>query len=1126
MTDGADLFASDFTYSFLANIETSGPQCPRRVRIPPAALEAMANMERQFWEIKSAHFDVVIFFKKGKFYELYDCDAVIANREFGLKMVCDTTNRGKMRMAGVPEQSFHEWARLFVFRGYKIGRVEQMSPGSDDGDNEGGGSSSSKVKIVPRQLVQILTKGTVTDPSMISGHDACFVLSLVVVMEGGGSQSRLRVAAVAVDLGRSVVYRASCGGHHQPHADSDRNKEEEEQGVLSEATIAELAALLLHLRPKEVILPCSDDSEEAQRSLRHVLQFPAQPAANNNGSSSLHQVRNAQQQLQRWLVSSEWQNQMELEVLHPDDIQRNGLPSHQNSLGHVDPSIRLLAMYLKSLKMHDTVEPLLLQGPIETFEDHLLSRSPVVMSASSGSEQQESVLVRERRWDKGVVLDAAAISNLELVSNLKDHTEKHSLYACLCRCATNGGRRLFRTWLLRPPSLPQTVIERQRAVRAIQALGLISGWGPLDIVVSSQDDFAADASSRKRTRDSDAVGKKNDFQQVFQTLFQTDFDRSMSRLGELKRENPNVAFVDPLLQYQKHLQLILTTIHGFQELSKWAKEAHAFVEDSLEPMYLKAERQRLGLAEDAVVPKPRLLMELLEAMMRVAPTVDQLHSLFDVKRATKSGTVIPNRGTMPEYDDACDQLQELEALFGKELSRLKKDVLKDENISFCDIGKDLFLVEVPVSTVKRAGGGAVEGAGLVERSRTMKTIKYSSRKLEDAVEQYKKATLQKSNALVAVLRAIATRICEHCVVFFEASHALSYLDCLMALTTTVHLGPNTCMPEVVVAGDDDSSSSEGAFLEASGIYHPLLAMGSLAGGSQGAVPNDVTLNQKEGRVLVLTGPNMAGKSTLMRTVAVNLLQAQLGGYVCGTAVRFSPVRRIMTRIGARDAAHQGHSTLFVELRETSDILRFADAHTLCLVDELGRGTSTHDGFAIAHATLKYLTRAPETTPLTVFSTHYHSLAMEVQHRCTVATADQPSSSSQSGINAQLGYMNFSLVPRPPQAASDEAGGTSLSSSSSRSTINDIVFLFRLAPGICQRSYGVEVAVKAGVDRRIVEVAQRMSSKLSGTLAQRQGLLLLRDVVAYNNPKQVSASNSMEWMEIRQRAASLGAVFQA
>jgi DNA mismatch repair protein MSH6 len=545
----------------------------------------------------------------------------------------------------------------------------------------------------------------------------------------------------------------------------------------------------------------------------------------------------------------------------------------------------------------------------------------------------------------------------------------------------------------------------------------------------------------------------------------------------MKRENVKVAYVDPLLQYNKNLGLILNTVNGFQEMCLWSQEAQRHLQSALGGSV------------------PALLTELLTTMSASEVAVKHILSLFDKKKAEKSGTILPSRGTVPEYDAACDSLQALDAKFQSELARVQ-DIFQDSSIAYCDLGKDLFLVEVPLSSIKKAK--SVPAGAFVERTRTTKSIKYVVTSLEDDVEAHKKATAAKSLALVSVLRTIADHICQHIVVFHNAFSALSYLDCLFALASLRKCGAaSTCVPRL-------DATAGSAFVEAEGAYHPLL---STAAGSSAAsvVPNDITLSQKEGRLLVLTGPNMAGKSTLMRTVAINLLLAQLGGFVFAERFTFSPVTRIFTRIGARDAAHRGQSTLLVELSETSDILNFADGSSLCLIDELGRGTSTHDGYAIAHATLCHLTRhlstgpsssnseAPASTgaPLVIFSTHYHALALEVQN------------SDRHSSGTQLGYMEFAITEPKLDAGSQTS-----------SSVKDIVFLFRLVKGICTRSYGVEVAVKAGVERSLVEMAQKKSNELSQTILRHQTLQLLKDFVSLSttsgSDENGSSAGCKEW----------------
>nr|CCC93782.1 unnamed protein product [Trypanosoma congolense IL3000] len=200
---------------------------------------------------------------------------------------------------------------------------------------------------------------------------------------------------------------------------------------------------------------------------------------------------------------------------------------------------------------------------------------------------------------------------------------------------------------------------------------------------------------------------------------------------------------------------------------------------------------------------------------------------------------------------------------------------------------------------------------------------------------------------------------------------------------------------------------------------------------------------------------MAGKSTLMRTIAVNVMLAQMGGPIFGSSMQLAPITRIFTRIGARDATHKGQSTLFVELSETAEILRCADPWSLCLVDELGRGTSTHDGYTIAHATLASMKERQPVPPLLLFSTHYHALAQE-QHE----TAESVSPRLVEATRVQLGYMDFTL------------------SDADSSTLQTITFLYRLVPGICTRSYGVEVALLAGIFPGIVNMARTKSLELA------------------------------------------------
>jgi DNA mismatch repair protein MutS len=202
------------------------------------------------------------------------------------------------------------------------------------------------------------------------------------------------------------------------------------------------------------------------------------------------------------------------------------------------------------------------------------------------------------------------------------------------------------------------------------------------------------------------------------------------------------------------------------------------------------------------------------------------------------------------------------------------------------------------------------------------------------------------------------------------------------------------------------------------------------------VPNDVVLDP-EHRILVITGPNMAGKSTYLRQVALIVIIAQMGGYVPASAARLGVVDKVFTRIGATDRVARGQSTFLVEMIETANILNNATERSLVLLDEVGRGTSTFDGLSIAWAVVEYLHDSEKVRPMTLFATHYHELT------------------DLAGILASV--RNFNVQVK-------EYG-------------DRIVFLRKIVEGGSDRSYGIQVARLAGLPDRVIERAKEILSNL-------------------------------------------------
>ncbi len=203
------------------------------------------------------------------------------------------------------------------------------------------------------------------------------------------------------------------------------------------------------------------------------------------------------------------------------------------------------------------------------------------------------------------------------------------------------------------------------------------------------------------------------------------------------------------------------------------------------------------------------------------------------------------------------------------------------------------------------------------------------------------------------------------------------------------------------------------------------------------IPNDTFMGEKEDRVAIITGPNMAGKSTYMRQVALIVLMAQMGSFVPAAGARIGVVDRIFTRIGASDDLSAGQSTFMVEMTEVSDILRHATKNSLLILDEIGRGTSTFDGMSIARAVLEYCADKKLLGAKTLFATHYHEL--------TELEATLP------------GTVNYSIAVKTRG--------------------EDIIFLRKIVPGGADRSYGIEVAKLAGLPDKVVQRAKTVLAEL-------------------------------------------------
>ena len=253
----------------------------------------------------------------------------------------------------------------------------------------------------------------------------------------------------------------------------------------------------------------------------------------------------------------------------------------------------------------------------------------------------------------------------------------------------------------------------------------------------------------------------------------------------------------------------------------------------------------------------------------------------------------------------------------------------------------------------------------------------------------------------------------------NAAGFLAGLDCLLNLAEVADQN-NYCRPEMTSDGHIQIEDGR----------HPVVE--KMITGER-FVPNTVSMNNETDQILIITGPNMAGKSTILRQVALLVIMAQMGSFIPAKKASISIVDRIFTRVGALDNLSQGQSTFMVEMQETANILNNAGEHSLIIMDEIGRGTSTYDGMSIAWAVVEYLHDLHNTGVKTLFATHYHELTDLAQRKSRVK--------------------NYNIAVKEWN--------------------DEIIFLRKLVEGGTNRSYGIQVARLAGIPGEVINRAKKI-----------------------------------------------------
>ncbi|KAJ3705799.1 hypothetical protein LUZ61_009504 [Rhynchospora tenuis] len=893
---------------------------PRTLYLPPDFLKSLSGGQRQWWEFKSQHMDKVLFFKMGKFYELFEMDAHIGARDLDLQYM-----KGEQPHCGFPEKNLSLNVDKLARKGYRVLIVEQTeTPEQLEIRRK---EMGSKDKVVKREICAVVTKGTLTDgESLLTNPDASYLMSITETSPEKDSEKETVIGICLVDVSTGKFVLGQFEDDYERHW---------------------LCSILSELRPVEIIKPYNTLKPETEKALRNNTRDPLI----NELVPSLEfwDAERTIEEVKRYYCSHEGESNALPIVLTELVSSGNNSSCALSSLGGC-------LFYLR--------QAFLVEKLIKCAEFVLLP-----CGALGGSIQ------------KYMILDSAALENLEVLENTSGGSSG-TLFAQLDHCVTPFGKRLLKKWLARPLYDRKAILERQDAVASFKGVGLSAAL---------------------------------DFRKALSRL--ADMERLLARLFAICEGNESSAKRAILYEDASKKQLLefISALQGCQLMLKACTSLTSLV----------------SLAEST------LLHHLLtpgRGLPDMSDVLDHFKEAFDWSEAERTGRIIPHEGCDVDYDSACNNIKEIKSSLTKYLKEQRK-LLGDSSIDYVTVGKDTYLLEVPESS-----------RGSVPRNYELQSSKkgyfrYWTPKIKELLQELSRAEEEKENSMKGILHRLIQQFSENHSKWRQLVSVTAELDVLISLAIAgdYYEGP-ACRPIINEVCD---STGVPPSLYAKSLGHPILRSDSLGKGS--FVPNDVKIGggADSASFILLTGPNMGGKSTLLRQVCMAVILAQIGADVPAERFDLSLVDRIFVRMGARDHIMAGQSTFLVELTETASMLSAATRNSLVALDELGRGTSTSDGQAIAASVLEYLVRHVQCRGL--FSTHYHRLAVDYEKDTKIA-----------------------LCHMACQVGMGEGG------------LEEVTFLYRLTSGSCPKSYGVNVARLAGIPACVLQKASEKSNEFEST----------------------------------------------
>ncbi|CAE6424470.1 unnamed protein product [Rhizoctonia solani] len=504
-------------------------------------------------------------------------------------------------------------------------------------------------------------------------------------------------------------------------------------------------------------------------------------------------------------------------------------------------------------------------------------------------------------------------------------------------------------------------------------------------------------------------------------------------LQDVKAINERLDAVQDLISHPEIETSFNKIVSGIPDLERIVSRVHAkscSIKDFLKVLSAFEDLSK-GLANLAEMSEDfdnKSVLGLLRQAPDLKKNVKRVKSFFNVQ----DDLLVPSSDDVDEaYCEIQTEINQLEEKLEKKLNGLKSDLgCKDLSYWHSATGtKDIYIVQVPVNKkvsvpkdwTKHGGTKAITRYTVPLLASTIRALKEARETRTGIVRDFK-------------LRVFAEFDTDRDV-WLRAVKVTAEMDCLLSLAKASEaLGSPSCRPEFI----EDAGH---AFVEFENLRHPALELNM----KKDFIANSVKLGGQHPNVALITGPNMGGKSTVMRMTAAGVIMAQMGMLVPCESARLSPVDAILTRMGAYDSVFTNSSTFKVELDECCKILRDATPKSLVIMDELGRGTSTYDGMAIASSVLREL--ATKTLPLTLFATHYSSLT-------------------------DMGEKHPNIRNMTMQTVVDDEK-------------RQLVMMYKFIEGVAPGSFGTHVANVAGVPASVVNRAEEVSRDFAEVSRKKQ-----------------------------------------